>query len=61
MAPEVRSYLLRFGVDVDEYEGPGERASGVTRPGSMKQKYKLSKFVSIVELRKPSGEKGVLP
>ena len=38
MAPEVRSCLLRFGVDVDEYEGPRERASGVTRPGEMKQK-----------------------
>ena len=30
--------LMFTGVDVDEYEGPRERASGVTRPGEMKQK-----------------------
>ena len=30
--------LICAGVDVDEYEGPRERASGVTRPGEMKQK-----------------------
>ena len=57
MAPEVRSCLLRFGVYVDEYEGPGERASGLTRPGEMKQKCNKSKVVTIVGLRKPSGEK----
>ena len=57
----VRSCLLRFGVDVDEYEGPEERASRVARRGKMKQKCNLSKFVSIVGLRKPSGEKVVLP
>ena len=30
--------LICAGVDVDEYEGPRERASGVTRPGEMKQR-----------------------
>ena len=30
--------LMRAEVDVDEYKGPTERASGVTRPGEMKQK-----------------------
>ena len=44
----VLSCLLRFGVDVDEYEGPEERASRAARPGDMKQKCNLSKFVSIV-------------
>ena len=56
----VLSCLLRFGVDVDEYEGPEERASRVARPGEMKQKCNISKFVSIVALRKSSGEKAVL-
>ena len=56
----VRSCLLRFGVDVDEYEGPQERASRVARQGETKQKFNLSKFVSIIALRKPSGEKAVL-
>ena len=38
LAIEVGSCLLRFGVYVDEYEGPRERARRVTRPGEMKQK-----------------------
>ena len=45
-----------WGVDVHEYEGLEERASRVARPGEMKQKCNLSKFVSIVALRKSSGE-----
>ena len=56
----VWSCLLRFGVDVDEYEGPEERASRVARSGEMKQMCNISKVVSIVAIRKPSGEKAVL-
>ena len=49
-----------MGVDVDEYESPQERASRVARPGEMKQKCNLTKFVIIIAHRKPSGEKAVL-
>ena len=59
----IRELAVDVGVDVDEYEGPEERASRVARPGEMKQmkqKCNLSKFVSIVTLRKSSGEKAVL-
>ena len=54
----IRERAVVVGVDVDEYEGPQERASRVARQGEMKQKFNLSKFVSIIALRKPSGEKG---
>ena len=56
----VLSCLLRFRVNVDEYEGPEEKASRAAWPGDMKQKCNFSKFISIVALRKSSGEKVVL-
>ena len=37
-----------------------KRESRAARPGEMKQKCNLSKFISIIALRKPSGEKAVL-
>ena len=57
---QLGSCIRELAVDVDEYEGPEERASRVARPGEMKQKCNISKFVSIVALRKSSGEKAVL-
>ena len=60
VTPVFWSCLLRFGVDVDEYEGPEERASRVARSGEMKQMCNISKVVSIVAIRKTNGEKAVL-